>query len=154
MTVIFPTKMTAKRAVFGSKSALFVASATVLTVLSGCAATAPQVTRTTAEWEQRATARALERWQHISDGQFAKAYAFHSAASRALMNLDSFERNMKNLAARGAGDAKATCDQSICEVQLSVSVAGRIPRIGARSFQIPHKESWVIADGEVWFVQK
>ena len=123
-------------------------------LLSACATTQTATTASAVDWQQRATARALQRWQHIANGEYAKAYALHSAASRAQMNLDSFERTMKNLNARGAAEAKATCDQSICEVQLNVSVAARVARIGPRLYQVAHKESWVIADGEVWFVQK
>jgi len=123
-------------------------------LLSACATTQTATTASAVDWQQRATSRALQRWQHIANGEYAKAYALHSAASRAQMNLDSFERTIKNLNARGAAEAKATCDQSICEVQLNVSVAARVARIGSRLYQVAHKESWVIADGEVWFVQK
>ena len=123
-------------------------------LLSACATTQTATTTSAVDWQQRAAARALQRWQHISAGEYAKAYAFHSAASRAQMNLDSFERTMKNLNARGAAEAKATCEQTICEVQLNVSIAARVARIGARLFQVAHKESWVVADGEIWFVQK
>ncbi|MBP6528962.1 MAG: hypothetical protein KA260_02495 [Burkholderiales bacterium] len=139
-----------------NRAALSVVALVAAGLLSACATTQTATTTTTSavDWQQRAAARALQRWQHISAGEYAKAYALHSAASRAQMNLDSFERTMKNLNARGAAEAKATCDQSICEVQLNVSVAARVARIGARLFQVAHKESWVVADGEVWFVQK
>lgn len=137
-----------------NRAALSVVALVAAGLLSACATTQTATTTSAVDWQQRAAARALQRWQHISAGEYAKAYALHSAASRAQMNLDSFERTMKNLNARGAAEAKATCDQSICEVQLNVSVAARVARIGARLFQVAHKESWVVADGDVWFVQK
>ena len=130
------------------------AAAAITGLLSGCATLQPESAPVVVDWTQRAQNRAVERWKFIAEKQYAKAYAYLSPASRSLITPDSFERTMANFGARGATASSAICEQSVCSVQLVLTVANRIPRVGVREMSIPHTESWLIVDGEIWFVQK
>ena len=130
------------------------AATVVAGLLGGCATVQPNSVPVVVDWAQRAQVRAVERWKLIAEKQYAKAYAYLSPASRSQMTPDAFERTMTNFGARGATATSATCEQTVCSVQLVLTVANRIPRVGVREMGIPHNESWLIVDGEIWFVQK
>lgn len=124
------------------------------TALAGCATTEPQTVRTKGEWELRVQARATERWDLMIVGNFAKAHTYLSPPSRSVTTVEALERTYKKFAAVAATAPRATCEGSVCNVQLSLSLEHRIPRIGKKIVSIPIAETWIISDGDAWFVQK
>jgi len=94
-------------------------------------------------------ARAAARWDALIKGDYDKAYALLSPASREATTLDQFKKNLR----RGFRDAKVDtveCSAELCTVKLWVTYDHRL----MKGVQTPIDETWIFDKGQAWLVYR
>ena len=92
--------------------------------------------------------RAQARWQAIITGDYAAAYGYLSPASRRLVALPAFEARMRGAQLRGAKVDAVDCGDELCKVAVSITYDHRL----MKGITTPAQETWVISDGQAWYV--
>lgn len=112
-------------------------------LLAGCAAL-ESVERE--EAERQVTLRAKSRWAALLEGDWPKGYAFNSAASQKTFRYEDFVRTAKVGFWQAAEVKAVNCSaRESCWVDLEVKY-----RIKGMSIATPIRETWVLNQGE-WF---
>ena len=120
-------------------------------VLAGCAATLGGLTKDSpAEAKaEAAKARAQARWVAILQGDLDTAYAFLSPASRSLVSRDAFKAQFRRPFRSTTVDGVA-CEPEICKVRVTVYFDHPM----MKNIPAPVEESWVLEQGQFWFVAR
>jgi len=114
--------------------------------LAGCAGLTKE-----SPTEDKVTAvveRANARWQAIVKRDFDAAYAYLSPSSRAVTPLPSFKKSASRAAFRAAQIDRVSCESEVCKVKVTVTYDHRI----MKGIATPLEETWVIDQGQVWYV--
>ena len=128
-----------------------VGMAALLTV-GGCASMAPGIGKDTPpEEKQKVVAeRAEARWQALIKGDLDTAYTFLSAGSRAATPLDLYKRKIKPGSWRAARPEKVECEAELCRVNMMITIDAK----RMKGLEVPLTETWIIEDGNAWFVYR
>lgn len=96
------------------------------------------------------TKRAEARWQHLLAGDTKAAYAYLSPASRAVISLDRYQAKTSTGSFRSIKLDNVACEAESCQVRFRLTFDHRV----MQGVVIPITESWVIEDGQAWFVYR
>jgi len=124
--------------------------ACTLMLLSACA------TSTGVSPESLIEERANARWEALFSGDLAGAYEYLTPAYRTSVSSLAYQRSvlLKRVAWTSAKYIDSTCEEATCKVRFNVgfTVSGAIP--GVKSYEGTQKieESWVLIDGQWYFV--
>ncbi len=121
-----------------------------LMLLSACA------TSTSVSPESLVEERATARWEALFSGDLAGAYEYLTPAYRTSVSSLQYQRSvlLKRVAWTSSKYIDSACEESLCKVKFDVSftVSGAIPGVNSfKSTQII-EESWVLIDGQWYFV--
>jgi hypothetical protein len=121
-----------------------------LLLLSACA------TSTSVSPESQIEERANARWEALFSGDLAGAYEYLTPAYRTSVSSLAYQRSvlLKRVVWTSAKYVESACVESICKVKFEVgfTISGAIP--GVKSYKGTQKidESWVLIDGQWYFV--
>ena len=121
-----------------------------LMLLSACA------TSTSVSPESQVEERATARWGALFSGDLAGAYEYLTPAYRTSVSSLSYQRSvlLKPVAWTSAKYVESACEESLCKVKFNVgfTVSGALP--GVKSYKGTQiiEESWVLIDGQWYFV--
>ena len=121
-----------------------------LLLLSACA------TSTSVSPESLVEERATARWETIFSEDHAGAYTYLTPAYRTSVSSLQYQRSLllKRVAWTSAKYIGSACEETSCKVKFDVgfTVAGAIP--GVKSYKGTQiiEESWVLIDGQWYFV--
>ena len=119
-------------------------------LLSACA------TSTSVSPESLIEERANARWEAFFSGDLAGAYEYLSPAYRTSVSSLQYQRSvlLKKVVWTSAEYIDSACQESTCKVRYEVgyAISGAIP--GVKSFRSTQiiQESWVLIDGQWYFV--
>lgn len=119
-----------------------------LLLLSACATTAPKPD----DIDNRATSR----WNAILTGDLTGAYEYLSPAYRSSVSSVRYQRSilLKRVKWTSARYVESECAAATCKVKISIGYTafGAVP--GVKTFEGTQtiEESWVLTDGEWYFV--
>ena len=119
-----------------------------LLLLSACA--------TTSRTENTIEKRATSRWDAILSDDLAGAYEFLSPGFRSSVSSVQYQRSvlLKRVKWTAAEYIESQCTETTCKVKISLNYAlyGALP--GVKSFEGTEtiEESWVLVDGNWYFV--
>ncbi len=118
-------------------------------LLSGCATQRPEPP------EETVARKALERWQALIAGDFAKAYSYYAPGYRKTVDLKSFALQK----AKGVGVwlaarvEKVACpEKDRCTARVWVKTRFFHPRVGKLETESPVEERWIYRSGKWWYV--
>ena len=121
-------------------------------LLSGCATNAVDAKKAGAE--SAVQARAMARWSALLDGDLQAAYEFLSPALRSSVSSLQYQRSvlLQKVQWTGAKFIEAVCEETVCNVKISLDFAIRGALPGVRAFEETDviAESWVLVD-DVWY---
>jgi hypothetical protein len=121
-----------------------------LMLLSACA------TSTSVSPESLVEERATARWEALFSGDLTGAYEYLTPAYRTSVSSLAYQRSvlLKRVAWTSAKYTDSVCEESLCKVKIDVGYAvfGAIP--GVKSYEGTQiiEESWVLIDGQWYFV--
>jgi hypothetical protein len=120
--------------------------------IGGCASMAPGIGKDSpSEEKQKVVAnRAVARWEALIKGDLDTAYTFLSAGSRAAYPLDLYKRRIKPGLWRTVRSDKVACEAELCKVDLIVTIDAK----RMKGLEVPLTETWIIEDGNAWFVYR
>jgi hypothetical protein len=119
--------------------------------LAGCAATGTSRDRSSTDATRAAVAeRAKARWDRLIAGDLDGAYAYMSPASRKTVPLDLYKAKHKVGMYREAKVDDVKCEGDTCTVKLLVTYDFK----QFRNVTTPLTETWIIAQGQAWFVDR
>ena len=123
-----------------------------LLTIGGCASLAPGIGKDSPpEEKQKVVAnRAVARWEALIKGDLDTAYTFLSAGSRAAYPLDLYKRRIKPGLWRAVRSEKVACEAELCKVDLMVTIDAK----RMKGLEVPLTETWIIEDGNAWFVYR
>jgi len=126
------------------------ASVAVLLLVSGCAATGERASADMSPEARRAlvTDRVNARWAALIKGDFDAAYKFLSPASREVLSLAEFKSKTRTSGFREVKVDAVECEPEVCKVSLRLTYDHRL----MSSITTPLAESWVIDQGQFWYV--
>lgn len=130
------------------RDALLVGLSCCALMLSACATTAPKAN----DIEQRAT----QRWNLVLSGDLAEAYEYLSPGYRSSVSSTQYQRAilLNKVKWTGARYIESDCTETVCKVKISIdyTLYGALP--GVKSFEGTQavEESWVLSDGNWYFV--
>ena len=116
--------------------------------IAGCT-TGGGLTNASPEARRAAVAeRVNARWAALIKGDLDAAYLFLSPATREVVSLQEFSSR-----SRGSGFQKVEvdsveCEPEVCKVQLYLTYDHRL----MKGIRTPVSESWVISQGQAWYV--
>jgi hypothetical protein len=122
-----------------------VAVAGCATVGGGLAKDSPPAVKEAAVAE-----RAKARWQALIKRDYDGAYAFFSPSSRQATTLANFQTRIANIQYRAVSIDKVECVAEVCTVKLTLTYD--YPPAKTAGVVTPLDESWVIDQGQAWFV--
>jgi hypothetical protein len=96
--------------------------------------------------------RAEERWQALIHRDFDRAYSYFSPASREVIRLVDFSKQMSQFPYRAIKVDKVECQGELCTVSLTLTYD--FPQMKMTNVPSPLQESWLIEGGEAWFVYR
>jgi hypothetical protein len=121
-----------------------------LMLLSACA------TSTSVSPESQIEERANARWEALFSGDFAGAYEYLTPAYRTSVSSLAYQRSvlLKRVAWTSAKYVESVCEESLCKVKFDVgyTIYGAIPGVKSYSGTQKIEESWVLIDGQWYFV--
>ena len=94
--------------------------------------------------------RAKARWQALIKRDYERAYTYLSPASREATTLAKFQTRIANMEYRAVNVDKVECVAEVCNVKLTLTYD--YPPAKARGVVTPLDESWIIDQGQAWFV--
>lgn len=126
-------------------------------LLSACAATQTATKRASADTDSTSLTsleqRALQRWQHLIDGQDLAAYEFLTPGYRATRSPESYIRGLRSPVITWESitwNGSDCDDENSCEVKLVLGYEARMPQAGNVFAVSPLTERWLRLDG-VWY---
>ena len=96
------------------------------------------------------TKRAEARWESLMKGDTRAAYQYLSPASRAVTPLERYQAKMKTASFRSIKIDQASCEAETCRLRFWLTFDHRM----MQGVVIPIEETWVIEDGQAWFVYR
>lgn len=120
--------------------------------LAGCAAGGGKLAPDSpvALKEKVVAERANARWQALIKRDYAAAYAFFSTASRATISLENYQARFESAEYKAVTIEKVECEAEACQVLVRLTYD--LPPAKARGIVTPLVESWIIDQGQAWFV--
>ncbi len=119
-----------------------------LLLLTGCETSTPKAPGV----EERAKAR----WETLLAGDLGGAYEYLSPGYRSSVSSLQYQRSLllKRVRWTSAKYIESECEETTCKLKFSLgySVSGALPGVGKFSSTEKIYESWVLADGEWYFV--
>ena len=100
--------------------------------------------------EAAVTERATARWQALIKKDYSAAYAFFSPSSRETTTLPKFQSRIEAIEYRAITIDKVECEAEVCAVKLTLTYDYPPARI--KGVVTPLNESWIIDQGQAWFV--
>jgi hypothetical protein len=92
--------------------------------------------------------RAKERWQALIEQNLDKAYGYLSPGSRQALSIDGYKARIRTGMWKAADVDQVSCEASACKVTVKITYDHR----KFRNVQTQVIESWLIAEGNAWFV--
>jgi hypothetical protein len=92
--------------------------------------------------------RVNARWAALIKGDLDAAYLFLSPASREVVSLAEFKAKTRGSGFREVKVDSVECDPGICKVRLYLTYDHRL----MKGMMTPLTESWVVDQGQVWYV--
>jgi hypothetical protein len=96
------------------------------------------------------TRRALDRWDLLIKGDTKAAYGYLSPASREVTSLERFQAKTNTGSFRAVKLDGVSCEAETCRVRLFLTIDHR----QMTGLTVPLEETWVIADGQAWYVYR
>jgi hypothetical protein len=97
------------------------------------------------------TERANARWQAIIRKDFDAAYEYLSPTSRQTVTRAGFKAIASRLQYKGVEIKEVACEAATCKVKLELTYD--VPmRAQVQGVRTPLDESWVIDNGQAWYV--
>ena len=94
------------------------------------------------------TARAKARWQAVIDGNAEGAYGFLSPGSKAVTSFERYRARARLAGFRSADIESVECETEVCKVSLRVTLDHRL----MSGLSVPVEETWVLENGQYWYV--
>jgi hypothetical protein len=94
--------------------------------------------------------RVRARWDALIKGDVAGSYAFLSPAARATVSLAQYEGKTRKGGFREARIDSIDCDATACTVKLWITYDHPM----MKGITTPLQESWVIENGQAWYVYR
>jgi hypothetical protein len=117
----------------------------------GCATTGGLSKESSPEAKSAAVAaRASARWQALIARDYKGAYEYLSPASREAVSLSRYQERIEAIEYRAATIERVECEAEVCRVFLRLTYD--FPPAKARGVVTPLDESWIIDQGQAWFV--
>jgi hypothetical protein len=141
---------------FANKQTVFAGLICSLLLLSACATSTVDSGAQTSDPGNSIEARAMARWDALLAGDLPAAYGFLSPAYRSSVSSLQYQRSIvvQKVHWTGAEYVEADCEETTCNVKISLDFAiyGALP--GVRSFEESQTidEAWVLVDGIWYFV--
>ena len=116
----------------------------------GCAAPGEGVSREMSPEARRmlVTDRVNARWAALIKGDFDSAYMFLSPASRQVVSPAEFKARTRGSGFREVKVDSVECVPEVCKVRLLLTYDHRL----MKGITTPLSESWVIEQGQAWYV--
>jgi hypothetical protein len=124
-----------------------VAGAGCATMGDGIAKDAPAAVKEAAVAE-----RAKARWQALIKKDYEGAYTYLSRASREATSLAKYQARIVAIDYRAATIDKVECGAEVCSVKLTLTYDYAPAKI--KGVVTPLEESWIIDQGQAWFVYR
>ena len=96
------------------------------------------------------TKKAQARWDSLMKGDVKAAYQYLSPASRAVTSLERYQARTNTASFRSIKIDRASCEMETCQVRFWLTFDHRM----MQGVVVPIEESWVIEDGQAWFVYR
>ena len=100
--------------------------------------------------EAAVTERANARWQALIKRDYSGAYAYFSPTSRETTSLPNFKARIEAIEYRSVTIDTVECEAEVCTVKITLTYdypPGRIKGVVTAL-----NESWIIDQGQAWFV--
>ena len=97
-----------------------------------------------------ASERALERWRALIDSDLDKAYGYLSPANRETLQVETYKISLNPGLWRDIRVESTNCMVTVCEITLFLKYDLR----EIKGLELKKKESWILEDGDWWFVPK
>jgi len=94
--------------------------------------------------------RATARWQALIKRDYNGAYAYFSTSSREATTLSNFQTRIAAIEYRAVSIDKVECVAEVCKVRLTLTYD--YPPGKIKGVVTPLDESWIIDQGQAWFV--
>ena len=121
-------------------------SAVLVLALAGCATltkdSSPEVKR------EAVTERVNARWAALINEDLDTAYTFLSPASKSLTTRAAYKASARGKGFRSAKIESVDCESETCRVKLMIVYDH--PKM--QGIPTPLEETWVIDEGQVWYV--
>ena len=129
-----------------------VVAVAVAATCAGCGTTGGGLTQDSpaALKEKVVAERVNGRWQALIKRDYKAAYEYMSPASRDAMSLPGYQARIEAITYRAATIDRIECAAEVCKVTLKVTYD--FPPAKARGVVTPLDESWIIDQGQAWFV--
>jgi hypothetical protein len=105
--------------------------------------------------EAQITQRANARWQALVTKDVPTAYALSTPSFRSQVDLEAYRDRIGSAVVWEAAEAVAvTCSQpALCKAQIRIDVKPLVGRGAANKFSTYIDETWVLENGQWWFVE-
>ena len=122
----------------------------ILLLPLGCAAPGGNASREMLPEARRAIVmdRVNARWAALIKGDFDAAYNFLSPASRQVASLAEFKSRSRGSGFRAVKVDSVECEPEVCKVRLLLTYDHRL----MKGITTPLSESWVLDQGQFWYV--
>ncbi len=94
--------------------------------------------------------RAKGRWQSLIKRDYEGAYTYFSPSSREATSLANFQTRIAAIEYRAVSIDKVECVAEVCKVYLTLTYD--YPPAKVTGVVTPLDESWIIDQGQAWFV--
>jgi hypothetical protein len=141
-------RITMKKHKLTTKAAAIV-GALLFTLMTGCAAVAPNSDDIIAE-------RAQARWDAVLAKDYAIAYAYYSPGFRSKVSVTDLEIKLRLQRVKwtSAKYRDHTCTEDVCTVRVDIGyqVGAPVPGVDVWNGFDLVEEQWVKTDGEWWYI--
>lgn len=131
-----------------AKSSCGLALVATALLVAGCATTVGAA-------DQQVSKLANQRWGHLIEGQWQKAYDMLTPGYRNLHDLREFQSQFKGAVQwRRAEVAQATCEAEKCDVRIELTVASPFGRGKGDTITTFFTETWLKEGGRWYYYEK
>ena len=100
--------------------------------------------------------RAKARWEALLGGDLEAAYSYLSPGTRSAMSVIDYgiQQRMRRVKWTSADYLSHECDGPRCSVKFTVgySVANAVPGVAVFEHHAEHEETWIMIQGEWWYL--
>ena len=96
------------------------------------------------------TKRAQERWDVLLKGDVKAAYAYLSPASREVVSLERYQSKINPANFRSVKLDTVSCEAETCRARFWLTFDHRL----MRGVQTPLEETWILENGQAWYVYR